>query len=241
MDCRVSPACGRAWLCPAGAHFAPGSRWAEPRSRRVPHTAWKDLVPVQVLDNPVHHHGQQAGSCSEEQTHSRFLWHDGPLPPWQSGARKLPMPRVAETSPRRPGAGAGRGCRAGRCWSGGPGGRRRVPAQHLLPVGAAGGHDAVGLQFDFPSPPVYAHIVGGSGSGSPAPARPTCPTCTPSPAASTSTSSRTAALTLPYHNGRTEGVNNDEVLGAHRKDEYWTVVSKHGGRSGFECVFTPLF
>jgi hypothetical protein len=26
-----------------------------------------------------------------------------------------------------------------------------------------------------------------------------------------------------------------------RQGEYWTVVSKHGDRSGFSCVFTPLF
>jgi hypothetical protein len=26
-----------------------------------------------------------------------------------------------------------------------------------------------------------------------------------------------------------------------RQNEYWTVVSNHGGRSGFNCVFTPLF
>ena len=40
--------------------------------------------------------------------------------------------------------------------------------------------------------------------------------------------------------------NNRNDLNAYaggivRKGEYWTVVSKNGERSGFKCVFTPLF
>jgi hypothetical protein len=34
---------------------------------------------------------------------------------------------------------------------------------------------------------------------------------------------------------------NSYAGGIVRQDEYWTVVSKHGGNSGFNCVFTPLF
>lgn len=34
---------------------------------------------------------------------------------------------------------------------------------------------------------------------------------------------------------------NSYAGGIVRKDEYWTLESKLGDRSGFECVFTPLF
>ncbi|MFD9823907.1 transposase [Streptomyces violascens] len=43
----------------------------------------------------------------------------------------------------------------------------------------------------------------------PGPGTPTCLSCTPSPLASNATGAAVdAALTLPHHNGRTEGVNN---------------------------------
>jgi hypothetical protein len=34
---------------------------------------------------------------------------------------------------------------------------------------------------------------------------------------------------------------NSYAGGIVRKGEYWLLDSKHGDRSGFECVFTPLF
>lgn len=34
---------------------------------------------------------------------------------------------------------------------------------------------------------------------------------------------------------------NSYAGGIVRRDEYWIVVSKHAQRSGYECVFTPLF
>lgn len=34
---------------------------------------------------------------------------------------------------------------------------------------------------------------------------------------------------------------NTYIGGIVREGEYWTVVARNGARSGFQCVFTPLF
>jgi len=45
------------------------------------------------------------------------------------------------------------------------------------------------------------------------PARLTCPACTPSPGGpDLDIQTATAALTLPYHNGRTERVNKTKMI-----------------------------
>jgi hypothetical protein len=43
--------------------------------------------------------------------------------------------------------------------------------------------------------------------------------------------------------GEVNTTNGEQTYagGIVRQGEYWTVASNHGNRSGFECVFTPLF